>query len=87
MCFTSESRSRSSGRLIKPTRVGQVGAVHRLSSPPRRQQKVDHFVVLYQENRAFDHMFGCMLGDKPGFDGTPQMGAAPSTRSALCARE
>ena len=32
------------------------------------------FVVLYQENRAFDHLFGCMLGDDPRVDGIPTGG-------------
>jgi hypothetical protein len=39
-----------------------------------RQHKIDHFVVLFMENRAADHMFGCMLGDTPGFDGIPSSG-------------
>ena len=38
-----------------------------LSSPPPRQQKIDHVVVLYMENHAADAFFGCM--DLPGFDG------------------
>ena len=42
------------------------------------QQKVDHFVVLYMENRGFDHIFGCMnltdsLGGPP-VDGIPPEG-------------
>lgn len=32
-----------------------------------RQDKIDHFVVLYMENHAASHFFGCM--DLPGFDG------------------
>lgn len=28
--------------------------------------RIEHFVVLYMENRAADHFFGCM--DLPGFD-------------------
>jgi len=38
------------------------------------QSKIKHFVVLFMENRALDHTFGCMLGDKPGFDGIPSAG-------------
>ena len=34
---------------------------------PPHQSKIDHFVVLYMENHAADHFFGCM--DLPGFDG------------------
>ena len=34
--------------------------------PPPRQQKIDHLVVLFMENRGADHIFGCMLGDQPG---------------------
>jgi len=40
--------------------------VPRFPTPPR-QDKVDHFVVLYMENHAADNMFGCM--GLPGFDG------------------
>ena len=32
-----------------------------------RSSKVDHFVVLYMENHAASHFFGCM--GLPGFDG------------------
>jgi phospholipase C len=32
--------------------------VEPLSSPPLHQHKVDHMVVLFMENRAFDHMLG-----------------------------
>ena len=38
-----------------------------LHEPPARQRKIDHVVVLYMENHAADHFFGCM--DLPGFDG------------------
>ncbi|KAJ8613898.1 hypothetical protein CTAYLR_008686 [Chrysophaeum taylorii] len=31
------------------------------------QSKIEHFVVLYHENHAFDHIFGCL--DLPGIDG------------------
>jgi hypothetical protein len=48
-------------------RFRQLGDTHRLTSPPPRQRKIDHFVVLYQENRGFDHIYGCM--DLPGADG------------------
>jgi phospholipase C len=52
----------------------RLGAAHRLRAPPPRQQKIDHFVVLYQENRAADHLLGCINGDRPGFDGIPTGG-------------
>ena len=46
------------------------------SPPPRpeppHQKKIEHFVVLYMENRPFDHLFGCMLEEEglmPGADG------------------
>ena len=32
-------------------RFAELGAVHRLSQPPPRQSKIDHFVVLYQVPR------------------------------------
>ena len=28
---------------------------------PSHQGKIDHFVVLFMENRAFDHLFGCQV--------------------------
>ena len=43
----------------------------RTGSPKRQQHKINHMVVLFVENRACDHIFGCMLGDQPGFDGIP----------------
>ena len=42
--------------------------------PNPRQQKIDHMVVLYQENRAADHLLGCVNGDREGFDGIPTGG-------------
>jgi len=39
--------------------------------PPAPQSKIEHMVVLFVENRAADHIFGCMLGDRPDFDGIP----------------
>ena len=42
--------------------------------PLRSQDKIEHFVVLFMENRGFDHMLGCMLGDTPGVDGIPSSG-------------
>jgi phospholipase C len=50
------------------------------------QDKVENFVVLFMENRAADHTFGCMLGDHPEFDGIPSTGhsvpADPNNASA-----
>eukprot|EP01048_Picozoa_sp_COSAG05_P023994 COSAG05_NODE_5443_length_1173_cov_1.249534_1_plen_295_part_01 len=46
----------------------------RLHHAPPRQQKIDHVVVLMLENRAFDHLLGCMAADKPGVDGIPASG-------------
>ena len=37
-------------------------AFPRPSQPPPRQSKIDHFIVLFMENRSPDHVFGCMLG-------------------------
>jgi phospholipase C len=36
-------------------------------TPPPHQNKIDHFVVLFMENHAFDHLLGCQ--DVPGIDG------------------
>ena len=35
---------------------------------------VEHLVVLFMENRGFDHIFGCMLSGRPGVDGVPAGG-------------
>ena len=40
--------------------------------PPTHQDKIEHFVVLYMENHAFDSMLGCM--GLPGADGIPPEG-------------
>jgi phospholipase C len=45
----------------------RFGEINVRGPPPPRQNKVDHFVVLYMENHAADNFFGCM--DLPGFDG------------------
>jgi len=39
-----------------------LGPVH----DPPHQRKIEHFIVLLKENRAFDHIAGCM--DLPGAD-------------------
>lgn len=49
------------------------------STAPRerqRQSRIDHFVVLYQENHGFDHMLGCLQSRMPGLDGIPAGGRA-----------
>lgn len=33
---------------------------------------VEHFLVLFYENRAFDHIFGCAKDELPGIDGLPE---------------
>lgn len=45
----------------------RFGRITASGPPPPRQQKIDHFVMLYMENHAADHFFGCM--DLPGYDG------------------
>ena len=36
---------------------------------------IKHFLVIFYENRAFDHIFGCSADELPGIDGvTPDMG-------------
>ena len=48
----------------------------RLHAPPSRgpRAKIDHVVVLFMENRAFDHQLGCLANDIPGVDGIPASG-------------
>lgn len=50
----------------------RFGDLKPLREAPPRQKKIDHFVVLYMENHAFDNYFGCM--DLPGADGIPKSG-------------
>ena len=59
--------------LSKEEAGRRFSAMKRRAQPPH-QDKVDHMVVLFMENRAFDHIFGCMLGDKEGVDGIPSTG-------------
>ena len=44
-----------------------LGSMEPTGPAPKHQEKIDHFVILFMENRAFDHLFGCH--DKPGIDG------------------
>ena len=59
--LTPEEAKRRFGSLSSDERV------HRAIARRPKQSKIDHFVVLYMENHAADHFFGCM--DLPGFDG------------------
>lgn len=45
----------------------RFGTRHARFPTPKRQKKIDHFVVLFMENHAADNYFGCM--DLRGFDG------------------
>jgi len=54
-------------RFLPKETAAKVSSILPLSSPPPRQKKIDHVVVLYMENHAADHFFGCM--NLPGFDG------------------
>ena len=49
-------------------------AVEPLRAPPPRQDKIDHVVVLFMENRPFDQILGCLAGDRPGVTGIPSGG-------------
>ncbi len=42
------------------------------SARPEDKSKIDHFVVLFMENRAFDHLLGCL--DHSDIDGIPASG-------------
>ena len=48
------------------------------------QHKIEHFVVLLKENRAFDHIIGCM--DLPGADSAATMSKNRSLPIDPCAR-
>ena len=39
--------------------------VEPLAQPPPRQSRVDNVVVLFMENRAYDHVLGCLTGSIP----------------------
>eukprot|EP00931_Biecheleriopsis_adriatica_P121075 TRINITY_DN96156_c0_g1_i1.p1 TRINITY_DN96156_c0_g1~~TRINITY_DN96156_c0_g1_i1.p1 ORF type:complete len:586 (+),score=45.27 TRINITY_DN96156_c0_g1_i1:99-1856(+) len=54
-------------RYLPEETAQRISASMPYASPPPRQNKIDHFVVLYMENHAADNYFGCM--DLPGFDG------------------
>jgi phospholipase C len=36
----------------------RFGRVEPMGATPPHQSKIDHFVILFMENRAFDHLFG-----------------------------
>jgi phospholipase C len=42
--------------LSAPDAERRFAEVRPLSRPPPRQDKIDHVVVLFMENRAFDHV-------------------------------
>ena len=50
---------------------------HAVPAIPTAIHKIQHVVVIMQENRSFDSYFGSF----PGADGIPMMGGAP----AVCA--
>ena len=53
-------------------RIDHLRAKSAGDPPPSRQDKIDHFVVVFMENHAFDNMLGCF--DLPGIDGIPPEG-------------
>ena len=53
-------------RLSPEKAHARFGARQPTKATPPRQDKIDHFVVLYMENHAADQFFGCM--DLPGFN-------------------
>ena len=59
-------------RMTAAQIIEEVGDIKALGATPPHQSKIEHFVVLFMENRAFDHMLGCM--DIPGIDGIPAAG-------------
>ena len=62
-----EVKDELSNRLTPAEILRRFGRVEPHGPTPPHQNKTDHFVVLFMENRAFDHMFGCH--DKAGVDG------------------
>lgn len=40
--------------------------------------------VLFVENRAFDHIWGCIIGDRPGVDGIPSNSSKCGTATLVC---
>jgi phospholipase C len=76
---------------------GQADLFVRQESPQQQpvappQSKIEHFVVLYMENRPFDHILGCMVGEgelvsatSPGIYHAPP--ANLTLRGKCCSRE
>ena len=61
--------ARRFGRPVEPTHTSTY------------QNKIEHFVVLFLENRPADHFFGCM--DLPGFEGVDRAeGVQPTCGTA-----
>ena len=54
-------------QFIQAAKAGRFGRIEPVMPTPQKQDKIDHFVVLYMENHAADNYFGCM--GLPGFDG------------------
>ena len=50
--------SRSALLLVPVLVLGGVLATPAHSAPPPKRPKIDHIVVIYEENHSFDNVFG-----------------------------
>jgi hypothetical protein len=66
-------------RLPAAEAAAAFAALERRAAPPPRQDKVDHFVVLYMENQAMLRTLGCQ--DLPGLDGVRRAQPLPDLSS------
>src|SRR5438876_1235251 len=64
---------------IEATASALVAAI-RATAPPTGIHKIQHVIVIMQENRSFDHYFGTY----PGADGIPAGVCAPDPKDGGC---
>ena len=68
-------------RLTDAELAARFGAPVQPTRSTTHQDKIEHFVVLFLENRPADHFFGCM--DLPGFEGVDKaQGVKPTCGTA-----
>ena len=69
---SAHPRARAIGRSLAAGLLLAGSAALAQQAPPQGFEKIEHVVVLYLENRSFDHLFG----NFPGAEGLEKAGAA-----------
>src|SRR5215510_10161953 len=62
------------GGTERPAGAGTTGTTGPAPGEPQGIEKIDHVIIIIQENRSFDHYFGTY----PGADGIPMKDGKPT---------